>query len=269
MENYEKSGSNKSVLITGCSSGIGFATAQHLAKAGFTVFASVRSAASAEKLRLLNEPNLIPIYPLDLTRLDDIPPLVDRIQAELRKRNQPGLYALINNAGGGAVAPLELMDLKAFQIELQTRLVGAVALIQAFLPLLREGSGRIVWIMTPATIPTPYVTSIHACDFAVNCIARTLDIELKLWNIPNIQIRCGGVRTAKGLETTFDVEKLLLHPKAGLYRQPLTRWARDMSAFDQKRTEPGLVAKLVEKSLRARKPKRQYSIGYILKSYNL
>jgi NAD(P)-dependent dehydrogenase (short-subunit alcohol dehydrogenase family) len=263
MENNENTFSMKSVLITGCSSGIGYATAQHLAKIGFTVFATVRKEADAEKLRRLAEPNLIPIHPLDLTNLGGVLPLVNTIQTEIQRRGQPGLYALINNAGGGSVAPIELMDVNTFHTELQTRLVGAVALVQAILPLLRQGAGRIVWIMTPATIPTPYVTSIHACDFAVNCIARTLDIELKPWHIPSIQIRCGGIKTTKGLETTAEVEAILRHPKAELYRQSLKRWSKEMAEFDQKRTDPEQVAQVVQKALCARNPKRQYSIGYM------
>jgi NAD(P)-dependent dehydrogenase (short-subunit alcohol dehydrogenase family) len=251
------------VLITGCSSGIGFVTAQHLAKTGFTVFATVRKEADAEKLRRLGEPNLIPVCPLDLARPGDILSIVNTIQAEIKRRGQPGLYALINNAGGGSVAPIELMDMNIFHNELQTRLVGGVALVQAVLPSLREGAGRIVWIMTPANIPTPYVTSIHACDFAVNCIARTLDIELKSWHIPNIQVRCGGIKTGKGLETTAEVEAILRHPKAELYRQSLERWSKDMAEFDQKRTDPEQVAQVVQKVLCIRKPKRQYSIGHM------
>jgi NAD(P)-dependent dehydrogenase (short-subunit alcohol dehydrogenase family) len=263
MENNEKIGSMKSILITGCSSGIGFAIAKHCAAAGFTVFATVRKEADAEKLRHLNDPNLIPICPLDLTRLEDIPPILASVQAELQRRGQPGLYALINNAGGGSVAPIELMDVNLFHTELQTRLVGWVALVQAFLPLLRMGTGRILWIVTPATIPTPYVTTIHACDFAVNCIARTLEIELKPWQIPSIQIRCGGIKTAKGLETTAEVDAIMLHPRAGLYRQPLSRWSKDMAAFDQKRTDPDQVALVVQKALSASNPRRRYSIGHM------
>ncbi len=263
MDTSNKSLSTKNVLITGCSSGIGLATAQHLAKTGFTVFATVRKEADAEKLRRLNEPNLIPICPLDLTHPEDIQPVINTIQAEIQRRGQPGLYALINNAGGGSVAPIELLDLNAFHSELQARLVGGVALVQACLPLLRQGAGRIIWVTTPAIIPTPYVTNIHACDFAVNCIARTLDIELGPWHIPSIQVRCGGIKTAKGLETISEVEAILKHPKADLYSHALKRWSKDMAEFDIKRTEPELVAKLIEKALCARNPKRQYSIGYM------
>jgi NAD(P)-dependent dehydrogenase (short-subunit alcohol dehydrogenase family) len=235
------------VLITGCSSGIGHATAIHLAQHGFIVFATVRKEADAENLHSLNDPNLIPVCPLDLTRLEQIPSAVETVQAELKRRGQPGLYALVNNAGGGEVAPIELMNLDRFRIELQA-------------------GGRIVWIVTPATIPTPYVTSIHACDFAVNAIARTLDIELKSWGIPNIMIRCGGIKTATGLKTTAALEASLQswpHERSALYERALHQWGQDMVEFDKKRTEPEEVAKVVLKALSADRPKRRYSVGHM------
>lgn len=263
MDKEMKTVSGRGVFITGCSSGIGRATALRLAHSGFTVFASVRQERDAAMLKAYQEPNLIPICPLDLTRLGDIPPVMEFVQAELNRRGLTGLHALVNNAGGGQVAPLELMDPTLFLRELQTRLVGSTALVQAALPFLRQGSGRIVWIMTPAIIPTPYVSSIHACDFAANCLARTLDIELKSWHIPNIQVRCGGIKTAAGLETTSQVEAIFRHPRAAFYRLQLVRWAKEMNAFDQKRTSPEAVAQVVAKSLQARHPKRRYSVGYM------
>jgi len=255
--------SEKSVLITGCSSGIGRATALYLAKNGFTVFASVRKDADFEKLRQLKEPNLIPVYPLDLTRPGDIPSVMETIQAELQRRGQSGLYALINNAGNGMLAPVEMMDVDVFQSVLQTRLVGPVALVQACLPLLRQGGGRILWIMTPALLPIQYVASIHACDFAANCLARTLDIELNSWHIPVIQIRCGGIDTANSPMTTAGIESILQHPRGDLYRNAMLKWAKGISEFDQKRTPPEKVGQVVMAALNARSPKRYYSVGHM------
>lgn len=254
------------VLITGCSSGIGHAMAIHLARHGFTVFATVRRETDADSLRNLNEPNLVPICPLDLSRLEQIPGVVERVNAELARRGGDGLYALVNNAGGGEVAPIELMNLDKFRIELQTRVLGSVAMVQAFLPMIRQAGGRIVWIVTPATIPTPYVTSIHACDFAVNGIARTLDIELERWGIPSIMIRCGGIKTKTGLRTTADLEassQSWPRERSVLYEQALRQWGKDMAEFDEKRTEPGKVAEVVLRALCATRPRRRYAIGHM------
>ena len=254
------------VLITGCSSGIGRTTAIALAQHGFTVFATVRKQADAEALRGLHEPNLIPVCPLDLTHLEQIPAVVEVVTSKLEQFGQKGLFAVINNAGGGRVAPIELMNLDQFRVELEARLLGAVAMLQAFLPLIRQGGGRILWVTTPATIPTQYVTSIHACDFAVNCIARTLGIELKAWNIPVSMIRCGGIKTRAGLDTTVEVEALLKEgprERVALYQPALQAWGKEMAGFDEKRTEPTKVADLILKALAARSPKPRYSTGYM------
>jgi len=256
----------EAVLITGCSSGIGRALALYLARHNFTVFATVRKESDAESLRDLREPNLIPICPLDLAQREQIPAIVETVTRELERRGKTGLYALINNAGGGTVAPVELMDLDKFQIEVQARIVGATAMVQACLPLIRQGRGRIVWIATPATIPTPYVASIHACDFAINCLARTLDLELKPWDIPNVLIRCGGIKTPAGLRTTADVDAILRtapYERAALYERTLRKWGTDMAEFDEKRTEVDRVAEVVYRALSTRRPKHRYSIGYM------
>jgi NAD(P)-dependent dehydrogenase (short-subunit alcohol dehydrogenase family) len=262
--------SGAGVLITGCSSGIGRAIALHLARRGFAVFATVRKEADAATLRGLGEPNLIPVCPLDLTDLKHIPAVVDTVTGELNKRGRAGLFGIIQNAGGGSIAPLEVLNLAEFSGEVRTRLVGSVALVQAFLPMLRQAKGgRIVWIMTPAAIPTPYVTSIHACDFAVNCIARTLDIELKPWNIANVMVRCGGIQTpsaARAMNVLAESSRQWPHERASLYEQALQRWRESMVEFDAKRTPPEEVAKVVYRALTAHAPKRRYSVGHMARA---
>lgn len=256
----------ESVLITGCSSGIGRQAALALAGRGFTVFATVRKEADAESLRGLNVSGLIPVCPVDLADPEDASQTAAFVAHELARMGMNGLYALVNNAGAGRPVPVELLPLPEFHTELRARVLGSVALVQGVLPLLRRAQGRIVWIMTPALIPTPYVAGIHACDFAVNCIARTLDIELKPWRIPNIMIRCGGIRTPAGMRTVSDVEAVLRDgppERVALYDGALRKWAKDMAAFDEKRTDAGKVAEVVVRALMAWKPKRRYSVGHM------
>lgn len=158
------------------------------------------------------------------------------------------------------------MDLACFRTELQARVLGSVAMVQACLPMIRRARGRIVWIVTPAIMPTPYVTSIHACDFAVNCIARTLEIELKPWRIPSVMIRCGGTKTAASTRTDAELEasfKTWPRERSALYEPALRQWQKDMAEFDAKRTEPEGVAQVVFKALCAQEPKRKYSIGHM------
>jgi NAD(P)-dependent dehydrogenase (short-subunit alcohol dehydrogenase family) len=256
----------RGIIVTGCSSGIGQATAIQLARAGFVVFATVRKSEDAQSLKSFNMTNLVPVCPLDLNHRDEIAKTAEWVREQLQIRGLNGLYGLVNNAGGSLVGPVELIDLNKFARELDVRILGSVAMIQAFLPLLRQGRGRIVWIVTPATIPTPYVTGIHACDFAVNCISRTLEIELKPWQIPNIMIRCGGIKTRAGMNTAADLDATLesARPKrTALYDARLRAWGKSMAEFDLKRTEPEEVGKLVLRSFLDRNPRRRYSIGYL------
>jgi NAD(P)-dependent dehydrogenase (short-subunit alcohol dehydrogenase family) len=260
---------HQAVLVTGCSSGIGRALALHLAARGFLVFATVRKEGDAESLRGLKEPNLVPVCPLDLTRLEDVARTAETVGRELERHGLPGLYALINNAGAGGVAPVELMDLDKFRVELQARVLGATAMVQAFLPLIRAAAGRILWIVTPAAIPTPYVASIHACDFAWNCLARTLDLELKAQKVPNVLVRCGGIQTeAVGRSDRELDESLKRWPADRLvfYEDALRRWMKDMAKFDAKRTPAAKVAGVVFKALTAARPRRRYSIGHMARA---
>jgi NAD(P)-dependent dehydrogenase (short-subunit alcohol dehydrogenase family) len=262
-------GQGRNVLITGCSSGIGREISVALARRGFTVFATVRKEADAEGLRKLGLPGLVPVFPVDLSDLEQIGRAVEFAIGEIGRRGGQGLWAVVNNAGGGGPAPVELLDPERFAIELKARLVGPVALVQAVLPLLRQAGGRIVWIMTPALIPTPYVANIHACDFAANCLARTLDIELKAWRIPNIMVRCGGIKTPAGMKTVGDVGALLESgppARVALYEKALRKWAEDMAAFDAKRTDASVVARVVVRAVEARRPKRRYSVGHMARA---
>jgi len=259
-------GRGRGVLVTGCSSGIGRAVALGLADHGFTVFSTVRRDSDRKDLEALGKPGLVVICPFDLRRREHIAPLVKAVEGELASRGQPGLYAIVNNGGGGSVAPLELVDLDGFRGELEARLVGPVALAQALLPSLRRAEGRLVWIATPALIPIPFVASIHACDFAANCITRTFALELKPWGIPSVFVRCGGIDTAAAGKNARELEQALAawpDARRSLYEQALKKESESLAAFDAKRSDPAVVAEKVLAALVARRPRRVYRCGYL------
>jgi len=201
-----------------------------------------------------------------VTKENHISQVFKTISKELKKQKKKGLYAIINNAGGGFFSPIELMDIEKFKIEWETRIVGPIRLLQDFLPLIREGKGRILWIVTPAIIPIPFVGSIHICDFAVNCIVRTLKIELQKWKIPAIMIRCGGIKTSGVNKSYAQVErffKTIPKEKLTLYKQDLEREIKELKEYNKKRTELVEVAKTIYKALCAKKPKSGYRVGYM------
>ncbi len=253
-------------MVTGSSSGIGRSIAVCLAQKGFLVFATVRKENAVNDLQKLSIPNLIPTYPLDLAKEEHFPGLFDFVTKELDRQNIEGLYAIINNAGGGSIAPIELLDLERFHTELKTRILGPTTLLQSFLPLIRQAQGRVLWIATPALLPIPFLSDIHACDFAVNYISRTLRIELLPWNIPSILIRCGGILTSAPEKTGLELKEALKkwpEEKLKLYEEALKKEQQELVEFDQRRTDPVEVAKTVHRALTDRKPKRRYKVGFM------
>lgn len=129
-------GEGRAVLVTGCSSRIGRAVALYLADHGFTVFATVRKEKDAKALSKVSR-NLVPICPLDLSVPAQIAAAARKVLQLVRERGLSGLYAIVNNAGGGSIAPLELLRPEALRQELETRIVGPLALMQALLSSLR------------------------------------------------------------------------------------------------------------------------------------
>ncbi|MGA1978251.1 MAG: SDR family NAD(P)-dependent oxidoreductase [Bacteroidales bacterium] len=256
--------SEKSILITGASSGIGNAIALTLAGKGYTVIAAVRKSTNAEKLKSSGLTNLRPLFPLDLTKPDQIRSAADSIIKEVREGRMPGLFAIVNVAGGGQIAPIELMDISGYRDELEKRIVGPVILLQALLPLLRQSKGRILWIATPGLFPVPFVADIHAPDHAVNYLARTLNLELKPDGIHNILVRCGVIATPSAERTENRLSEMLnIWPedKSSFYKNRLLKFLQDSKKFGVKRTNPQKVADLVFKILTARKPRIRYRTG--------
>ncbi len=262
----------RAVLVPGCSSGIGRAVALYLARRAVVVFATVRKEANAAELRGLGIPDLVPICPLDLARLEQIPRVRAEVEGELERRKLPGLAAIVNNAGGGSIAPIELMELSGLQGELSARILGPVALLQAFLPSIRRASGRIIWITTPGLLPIPYVSSIHACDFAANCLARTLRLELAPWRIPTVMIRCGGIQTPSPERTAREAAAALKgwsEEARSLYGERMTAELESLSGFDRKRSDPDLVAAAVYRALVAPRPRSRYQVGHLSRAAQL
>ncbi|HUI31277.1 MAG TPA: SDR family NAD(P)-dependent oxidoreductase [Candidatus Acidoferrales bacterium] len=258
--------SGRSVLITGASSGIGKAIVVHLARQGYTVLAAVRKNSDVETLNNLGFNNLKPVCPLDLTKQEQIHSAANSIKEQVNSNQLPSLYTVINVAGGGQIAPIELMNISNFREELEKRLVGPISLLQELLPLLRRTKGRVLWISTPGLFPVPYVADIHAPDFAVNYLARTLNLELRPDGIKNILVRCGGINTPSSERTENNLSAMFNNwskEKLDIYRNRLIKVQRDLRQFSVKRTDPEKVAILISKILIADNPRVRYQVGYM------
>ncbi len=134
-----ESQSVKSILISGASTGIGRATALHLASLGYRVYAGVRRDADGASLDLAAAESNIPAgmlrcVSLDVTNTDSIAAVVDQIKSD--RGASPA--AIVNNAGIGVLGPIEFVSLADWRRQFEVNFFGQIAMIQAALPLLRE-----------------------------------------------------------------------------------------------------------------------------------
>ncbi|KAM6430736.1 11-beta-hydroxysteroid dehydrogenase type 2 isoform 2-T2 [Liasis olivaceus] len=173
----------KAVVVTGCDSGFGKATAQYLDGLGLTVYASVLNLKSsgAEELRQTCSPRLT-LVEMDLTKAEDIQRALQFIKAQTVRT---GLWGLVNNAGfNDTIADVELTPLLHFRTCMEVNFFGPLELTKGLLPLLRSSRGRIVTVSSPAgNMPYPCLASYGASKAALGLLMDTFQCELAPWGI--------------------------------------------------------------------------------------
>lgn len=202
---------DKIVLITGASSGIGEATVKRMLELGWAVYAAARRTDRLEALAQIGARAL----PLDLT--DDA-----SITSALAQVSAAGaLRALVNNAGYGSYGAVEDVPLDEARRQFEVNLFGAARLTQLALPLLRRAdSARIVNISSiGGRMHEPFGAWYHATKFALEGFSDCLRMELAPLGVDVVVIEPGGIRTEWG---GIARDSLLEHSGASVY----ARWAR-------------------------------------------
>ncbi len=176
------------ILISGCSSGIGAATAEALARAGHTVYATARQTETLADLEALGCRPLA----LDVTSEDSMIAAVKAVEAE-----HGHVGTLINNAGYGEYGPIEEADLERVRTMFETNVFGLARLTQLVLPAMRRSrGGRIVNIGSMGgRITFPVGGFYHATKYAVEAISDALRVEVKPFGIDVVLVEPGLVRT--------------------------------------------------------------------------
>ena len=241
------------VLITGCSTGIGRATAERLARKGLTVYATARRVESIADLEQAGCKTLA----LDVT--DEA-----SMQAAVRAVEEADgpLLALVNNAGysqSGAVETIPMDDLRR---QFETNVFGLVRMCQLVLPgMRREGRGRIVNISSMGgRLVFPGGGAYHGTKFAVEAISDALRFEVRGFGIHVSIIEPGLIRTSFG-DTAHDsvpeqdgpygkFNAAVAKTTAEAYNGPMAKLGAG----------PEAVAKVIEKAITARKPRTRYPV---------
>lgn len=245
--------SGRVVLLTGASAGIGLATARQLLTEGYTLYAAARRTERMAEL----EQSGARLLALDVTDDNSIRAAMHRITDETGR-----IDALINNAGYGSYGAVEEVPLAEGRAQFEVNLFGPARLIQLALPLMRaRRSGRILNVSSMGgKIYEPLGAWYHATKFALEGFSDSLRLELEPHGIHVIVIQPGGIKTEWG---GIAVEKLLAASGSGAYAQQVRDHAKVLAGAegDGAGSPPEVIARLVSRALRDRRPRTRYCAG--------
>lgn len=248
----------KTILITGCSSGIGYCVAKALHEQGYRVFATARREESVEML--LNEG--LESFHLDLMDSNSINLAFD----EVMRRTDGQLYALFNNGAYGLPGAIEDLSRHALRDQFETNVLGWQELTNLALPVMRkQGYGRIIQNSSVlGFVSLPFRGAYNATKYAIEGLSDTMRLELKGSNIYVSLIEPGPiaskfrVNAVKMLAKYVDVEKSI-HQKR--YKDVLKRLNKEGPAVPFT-LPPEAVLKRVFHALEAKKPHPRYYVTF-------
>ena len=241
------------VLITGCSTGIGRAAAERLARAGMTVYASARRPESIEDLKSAGCRTLA----LDVTDEDSMRTAVEEVE-----RAEGAVGVLVNNAGYSQNGAVETVALDDVRRQFETNVYGLLRMSQLVLPgMRREGRGRIVNISSMGgKLTFPGGGIYHATKHAVEAISDAMRFEVRGFGVDVVVIEPGLIRTGFGETSVASVPRedgpyaefnsAVAAATARVYGGPLGRLGAG----------PEAVAKVIERALTADRPRTRYKV---------
>ncbi len=219
------------VLITGVSTGIGYALAKKFLAEGCIVFGSVRNVKDAEKLKLDFGQSFHPLL-FDVTNQEAIEAAVGEVEKLLQGK---ALAGLINNSGIALGGPVAYLPLSEFRRQFDVNVFGLIAVTKAFLPLLgaRAGfnghPGKILNISSVSgKVGFPFIAPYCASKFAVEGFSQSLRRELLPYGIDVITIGPGPVKTpiwGKAEETPEEVLRSDYGTAVGRFREFMKKGA--------------------------------------------
>jgi NAD(P)-dependent dehydrogenase (short-subunit alcohol dehydrogenase family) len=246
---------SRPVLITGCSTGIGRATAERLAGDGWNVHATARRPESIEDLAKLG----CKINALDVTDEGSMGKAVEEVEKE------GPIGALVNNAGYSQSGAIETIPMESVRRQFETNVFGLMRMCQLVLPgMRRSGSGRIVNLSSMGgKLTFPGGGVYHATKHAVEAISDALRFEVAGFGIDVVVIEPGLIitefgRTAAGsMSDQLGADGPYAHFNAGVAKLTAEAYEGPMAKFGG---GPEKVAAKIARALSSRRPSTRYKV---------
>ena len=252
----------KTILVTGASTGIGWATSMELAEKGWRVFAAVRKEADTKKLTEASSGKITPVV-MDVVDYESVKHGAREIENAL---NGAGLDALFNNAGISVQGPLEIIPIKLIEQQMQVNVLGHVFVTQTFLPLIRKAQGNIVFTCSESGRMTlPLMGPYSASKFALEAVANAFRIELHPWKVGVSLVEANTIKTPMWEKIDSSTEKLIASTPQQV-RDMYQNELKILSIFPKWQVENGISMKkavrVIVRAISARSPKARYIMGW-------
>ena len=245
----------KTVLITGCSTGIGWAAAEAFLDAGCVVFATARRAESLTGL----EAKGCRVLPLDVTDELSMTAAVQAIAAQTG-----GVDVLVNNAGYGLNGPVEELEMQKVRHEFETNVFGLVRLCQLVLPEMRHRArGRIINVGSiGGSFTAPGAGAYHASKYAVEAFTDALRAETKPFGIDVVLIKPTGVRTLFFNKINATLPQTGPQSPYAFFKENFAKITERMaSSSGYGLTTPESVARIILRAATSPRPRTRYIAG--------
>jgi NAD(P)-dependent dehydrogenase (short-subunit alcohol dehydrogenase family) len=243
-------------LVTGTSTGIGFATALYLGRHGHTVVATMRNLAKAAPLEAAAREQgvRLAVRELDVTSQASI----DRAMAETQAR-EGAVDVLVNNAGIGGATPLELTPEAEHRAMFEANYWGPIRMIRAVLPSMRERrTGCIVNVTSIAgRVATPNQIAYSASKHALGAASEALAHEVVSFGVRVAIVEPGVIQTAI-FENSAGATR---YDKASPYRQIMRRNGKLFAAGFRNPGRPETVAEVIAEAVTTDRPRLRYLVG--------
>ena len=255
--------STKSILITGCSSGIGLHAALTLSARGYQVFATARKAQDVTELRAKG----LSAYQLDLTE----PESISQTLAQVLEITGGRLDYLFNNGAYGQPGALEDLPTAVLRAQFETNVFGWHELTKQIIPVMkRQGHGRIIQCSSVlGFVSMAYRGAYNASKYAIEGLTDTLRLELKSANIAVVLLEPGPINTEfranalAAIQAHIDIEA---SDHKVQYQQQVARLSSEKSNAPFT-LEPLDVTQALIHALESKRPKLRYRITMATKIF--
>jgi NAD(P)-dependent dehydrogenase (short-subunit alcohol dehydrogenase family) len=269
----------KIAVVTGSSSGIGFATSLLLARNGFHTFATMRNTQKSEIIKEIANNERLPLHviQLDVNSDSSVKDAIKNIAAigetsENKNKNEnKRIDVLVNNAGYALIGCVEDLSIEEIKAQFESNLFGMIRVSQAALPYMKNqmnggsnnngGDSSVIVNISAITgrISFPGISAYSSTKFAIEAFSESMAYELKPFGMNVVLIEPGTIKT--NIMNSSITAKKALDSKNSHYRELTHKVYTVFKSMQEHAAPPEEVARTILHAVSTKNPKRRYLVG--------